>query len=303
MRWIKQGLIFEPPTNLGWMVAYAILPVADWLGDDMYRVYFTGRDQSNRSQIGFFEFNITQPYQILNISKHPILMYGELGCFDENGAISSWIVNHQRKKYLYYVGWNVGSSVPFRNAIGLAVGEDDGRTFHKHSKGPILDRGIYDPCFTASSCVLVEENIWKMWYLSCVKWEIEDGKPKHYYHIKYAESDNGIEWTRNGIVCIDFKTVDEYAISRPCVLKEGGIYKMWYSYRGASYRIGYAESHDGVYWERKDEQAGIDVSNSGWDSEMIEYPFVFDHGGQRYMLYNGNGYGKTGIGLALLSSG
>jgi len=33
---------------------------------------------------------------------------------------------------------------------------------------------------------------------------------------------------------------------------------------------------------------------------MIEYPYVFEHKGERYMLYNGNGYGKTGIGIAVL---
>jgi hypothetical protein len=49
-----------------------------------------------------------------------------------------------------------------------------------------------------------------------------------------------------------------------------------------------------------DAEVGIGVSADGWDSEMIEYPFVFDHAGSRYMLYNGNGYGKTGIGLAVL---
>jgi predicted GH43/DUF377 family glycosyl hydrolase len=75
---------------------------------------------------------------------------------------------------------------------------------------------------------------------------------------------------------------------------------MWYSYRGRSYRIGYAESDNGIEWVRKDEEVGIDVSESGWDSEMIEYPYIFDHEGQRYMLYNGNGYGRTGIGLAVL---
>jgi hypothetical protein len=74
---------------------------------------------------------------------------------------------------------------------------------------------------------------------------------------------------------------------------------MWYSYRGESYRTGYAESQDGINWQRKDEEAGIDVSPSGWDSEMIAYAHVFNHRGKRYMLYNGNGYGKTGIGLAV----
>jgi hypothetical protein len=79
---------------------------------------------------------------------------------------------------------------------------------------------------------------------------------------------------------------------------------MWYSYRAQknidTYRIGYAESNDGISWVRKDEEIGIDVSNEGWDSEMICYPYIFDHNGKRYMLYNGNGYGKTGFGLAVL---
>jgi hypothetical protein len=46
----------------------------------------------------------------------------------------------------------------------------------------------------------------------------------------------------------------------------------------------------------------FDVSEEGWDSEMMCYPYVFDHKGERYMLYNGNGYGKSGFGIAKLIS-
>ena len=52
-------------------------------------------------------------------------------------------------------------------------------------------------------------------------------------------------------------------------------------------------------WQRMDHLAGIDVSDSGWDAEMIEYPHVFDHKGRRYMLYNGNHFGESGMGLAV----
>ena len=87
------------------------------------------------------------------------------------------------------------------------------------------------------------------------------------------------------------------------MVKDADVYRMWYSYRGAAYRIGYAESPDGLRWERRDAEAGIGLSASGWDSEMVAYPVVFDHAGERYMLYNGNGYGRTGIGLAVLERG
>jgi hypothetical protein len=138
-----------------------------------------------------------------------------------------------------------------------------------------------------------------MWYVSATGWDLHEGKPRHHYHIKYCESVDGINWRRDGVVCIDYQSPDEYAIARPCVIRENGLYKMWYSYRGEAYRIGYAESKDGLNWVRKDDESGINVSESGWDSEMVAYPYVFQSHNKQYMLYNGNGYGKTGIGLAI----
>lgn len=63
---------------------------------------------------------------------------------------------------------------------------------------------------------------------------------------------------------------------------------------------GYAESKNELTWERKDIDVGIYVFSSDWDSEMICYPFVLEHKGEKYMLYNG--YGKTGFELAVLDS-
>jgi hypothetical protein len=135
-----------------------------------------------------------------------------------------------------------------------------------------------------------------MWYVSGVKW-LNPDLPR--YNIKYAESTDGLHWERPGVTCIDFASPEENALARPCVMKEDGIYKMWYAYKGESYRIGYAESRDGFEWMRLDSEAGIDVSSTGWDSQMIEYAYVFNHKQKKIMLYNGNDYGKDGIGLAI----
>jgi hypothetical protein len=75
---------------------------------------------------------------------------------------------------------------------------------------------------------------------------------------------------------------------------------MWFGSRKKSYSIGYAESEDGKSWIRKDSDVGIAPSSSGWDSEGVTYPFLFEHSGQMYMLYNGNHYGRTGFGIAVL---
>jgi hypothetical protein len=298
-RWIKKGLVFAPTPIGDWLRTHAALPVTDRAGD-FYRVYFSGRDSQGRAQIGYFEINLEDIGATARISEKPVIGLGSLGTFDDSGVTSSCIVNHNGKKYHYYSGWSLGVTVPFYFYIGLAVSTDGGRTFDRQSPSPILERNAIDPYLTASPCVLIEKDIWRMWYVSGTGWEMSGRKPRHRYHIKYAESKDGIHWHRTGIVCIDYQSPGEYAIARPWVINDQGLYRMWYSYRGEAYRIGYAESADGIVWTRCDDEAGIDVSGAGWDSEMIEYPCVFDHRGRRYLLYNGNEYGATGIGLAIL---
>lgn len=298
-KWKKLGMVFCPSGETEWMLTHAAVPIAENLNGDIFRIYFSSRDRDNRSFTGYVVVDISNPNHILEISDQPVLAPGSLGEFDDSGAMASWLTTYRDSRYLYYIGWNLGVTVPFRNSIGLSVSTKD-KKFERHSNGPLLDRTMDEPHFCASCCVVPGEAGWRMWYLSCTGWDLRDGRPEHQYHIKYAESDDGIHWQRNGLVAIDFANDKEYAISRPSVLWDKDRWKMWYSFRGQAYRIGYAESVDGKQWKRLDDQVGIDVSVAGWDSDMIEYPFVFDHKGQRYMLYNGNGYGKTGFGLAIL---
>ena len=304
MKWTKKGLIIKPTGNLDWMVTHASVPFAECIGGDIYRIYFSGRDSRNRSLIGYAEIDINEPGKVLYITKEPVLGLGVLGCFDDNGVTPSWIVNHGGKKYLYYIGWNAGATVRMSLIAGLAVSRDGGKTFTRVSLGPLLERTDTEPySILTAPCVLLEDGVWRMWYVCGTGWEVtqNDFMPKHYYHIRYAESLDGLAWNTEETVCIDFEG-REYAIARPVVYKEGGTYKMWYCRRGGwnTYRAGYAESDDGLSWKRLDDITGIDVSQGGWDSEMICYPFVFTHEGQTYMLYNGNGYGRTGCGYAVL---
>ncbi len=302
MRWRKLDRIFAPVRVGDWATSHAAVPFALPLETHRWRIYFSARDHRNRAHTAFFEIDLRRPGQTLRVCDRPVLAPGPLGAFDEDGAMGSWIVRDGDRLLLYYTGWNVGKTVPFRNSIGLAESNDGGESFQRLSAGPILDRGIHDPFFVANPSVLVEDGRWRMWYLSCVEWQATANGPVHRYHIKVAESADGVEWCRQGLVGIDFKDRDEIALSRPCVLRDADRARMFYSYRGERYRIGYAESADGLSWRRRDEEVGIDVAATGWDSEMIAYAFVFDADGERYMLYNGNGYGATGIGLAVLEA-
>jgi predicted GH43/DUF377 family glycosyl hydrolase len=301
MKWEKKGLIFRPNPSYDWMVSHASLPTPIHIESDIYRVYFSSRDESNRSHIGYVEVDINQPDKILHLSKAPALMPGPLGNFDDHGVYVGSILTHNKKIYLYYTGWNPGKDRPlFYASIGLAISKDGGKTFQRFSNAPILARSEHDPCSAMTPFVMIEGSVWRMWYVSGMKWEIVNERMQSYYNIKYAESRDGVKWDRRGVVCIDFIGKNETNIGHPWITKESNFYRMWYSYnRGKGYRIGYAESRDGVKWDRKDNKAGIYISKSGWDSEAIEHPRVFEHKGVKYMLYCGNNFGREGFGLAV----
>jgi predicted GH43/DUF377 family glycosyl hydrolase len=308
MKWDKLGVVFAPDNHYDWMKTHAANPVAEHRGGDYFRVYFGCRDAQNRSSVGFVDIDLTDTAKVVDVAKQPVIAPGDLGSFDDSGTSMGCLVARGTKRYLYYLGWNLGVTVPWRNSIGLAVSNAPGEPFVKYSRAPIVDRCEVDPFSVSYPWVLRDGERMKMWYGSNLRWYGSNLSWGHEqgdmaYVLKYAESSDGIHWERDGVIAMDLKTPAESAICRPCVVKEEEGYRMWYSYRGEKYRIGYAESSDGLVWDRKDEHVGIAPSASGWDSEMIEYPFVFVHAGTRYMLYNGNGYGATGIGLAILENG
>lgn len=310
-KWDKKGLIYKPSGKIEWSQTHAQVPVADYIEDQgIIKVYFSTRDGQGRSLPSYAILDCDDPKKVLEISQTPILSLGEAGCFDDCGVMPSWITNNGEQKYLYYIGWNVRNTIPYHNSVGLAISEDGGSTFTKFSNGPLWDRDYNEPHYSGTSCVINDEGIWKNWYLSCTEWREVGGKVEPRYHLKYAESSDGINWVRNGHVAIDYRSEDEAGIVKASVIKEDDYYYMWFSFRNFnnyrtdksnSYRIGLAISKDGKRWDRIDQNGGLDVSADGWDSLMVEYPHVIKVKNKILMFYNGNGFGASGFGYAELN--
>ncbi|AWI25654.1 glycoside hydrolase family protein [Flavobacterium pallidum] len=304
--WLKRGVVMHVDNDNEWMVSHACVPTAIQINPETIRVYYAPRNQSGKSIPTYFDVSSKDPSKLLYKHDKAILDLGALGTFDDDGIMPCSAVRiSENCIYLYYVGWNPSVSVPYRNAIGLAISHDNGDTFTKAFQGAIVERNRNEPFFTASPFVLKEDNVWHLWYASSTGFVIVDDKPEPLYEIKYAFSHDGIDWNRPNITCIAPSKQYE-CTARPTVIKEDGVYKMWFTYRGSvdyrggkeSYRIGYAESKDAVHWERMDSRAGIGLSEEGWDAAMQTYPSVINVGSKKYLFYNGNGFGKTGIGLA-----
>ena len=299
--WTKLGLLIGPSHEIEWLAGgsgpcCAVVNPGD---TSLVDLYISGRDVENRSRVGLARFSLNSE-TIVEVCELPVLSLGTRGAFDENGTSYPSVVLHRGQFLMYYTGWIKGVHVPWYNDLGLAVSED-GLAFERVSRAPLMPRGDHDNLGIGSSCVLRDGDTWHMWYTRFDRWGACPEDHPHYYNIKHAVSSDGLAWFPDARVCIDFRDSTEYAVAKPCVLKVCGRFVMWYCHRGMSYRPGLAVSDDGQQWTRLDQRVGISNSETGWDSEMICYPHVFDAGENFYMFYNGNRYGVEGLGLARAS--
>ena len=297
IKWKKIGLFIKPKKNLYWSLSHAMIPTPQDLGRGIFRIYFSGRNETNKSHIGWADIDLNEPFKVIRYSEVPVLSPGDLGCFDDNGVTPSCILDLGNNQLgLYYIGWNPGSTVRMNLFGGLAI-RNNGEDFLRWSRAPIIERSITDPFLNTAPWVVKVDDEYRMYYVSGIEWKHKD-LPR--YNIKLAKSKDGKTWIRDGHVCIDFKNNNENALARPYVIYENNIWKMWFSYKGKNYKLGYAESKDGINWIRNDNFSGISVGLKGdFDSEMIAYAAVVKFKEHHFMFYNGNNYGYEGIGLAI----
>lgn len=304
MQWRKQGVVWRPTGQRWWARSHATCPTPVWLQDGTLRFYVQSRDAVNVGRVGYVDVDPDRPTQVVRVSEDPVLDVGAPGHFDDNGAFQTSVLRGPDGRLLmYYVGFELSVHVRYRLLTGLAVSDDEGESFHRVRTTPILERSDAEPLFRCGTFVRLEGGRYRLWYVAGGAWTEVNGKALPVYDLRYLESEDGMAWPSTGRVTLPLDDPNEHGFGRPYVLKSGTGYQMFFSVRKAdvgAYRMGYAESSDGVTWTRKDRELGLDVSGAGWDSESIAYPAVVDTGGHRWMYYNGNDFGGTGFGVAEL---
>ena len=313
-KWEKLGKIFDPKDYKieSWMQEFAQSPSV-LIFEKHVRIYFCSRpasvaDDQYLGLLTYIDLDRQNLLRIVNICKGPILSLGAYGAFDEFGMGPVSAIRDQDEVRVYYTGWTQCESVPFNTAIGLAISHDNGGSFTKLGAGPILSFSPDEPFLLGSPQIRKYDEKWYLWYVAGKEWLLIENRPAPVYKIRMASSEDGINWVKFGRDLIENKLGEHECQACPDVIFRDGKYHMFFSYRHShnykskvgGYRIGYAYSVDMINWERCDEMAGIDISEKGWDSEMVCSPHVFMLDGETYMLYHGNGMECSGIGLAKL---
>jgi predicted GH43/DUF377 family glycosyl hydrolase len=312
--WRKLGKVFTPQevTGRAWLREFAQAP-ATLVFDDVVRVYFSCRPPADErgqyvSYSAWVDLDRSDLLRIVRIADQPILTLGELGSFDEFGTYPVSIIRDGARILAYYGGWTRCESVPFNVAIGAATSSDEGRTFSRLGSGPVIGYSADEPFVVSGPKVRRFDGRWYMFYIAGRRWKVVAGRPEPVYKIRMATSSDGVAWTKANKDLVESRLEEDEAQASPDVIYSGGRYHMFFCYRGSvdyrgrsnGYRIGYASSADLDQWTRDDARVGIDVSEGGWDAEMISYPHVFELDGRFYMAYLGDQVGRFGFGLAVL---
>jgi hypothetical protein len=304
--WEKLGRVYVAQGEEPWAQRRAYLPTSLAIDEQRIRVFVAFLDDDMVGRLAYVDVSARDPTEVLNVSERPVLDVGEPGTFDDSGVNPLSLFRHDGRVWLYYVGWQRSTRVPYFLFTGLAYSDDDGLSFRRHARVPVLDRTDAEPTLRSGTFVTPARDGggFRAWYVAGESWIESRGKPRPTYGMRYLESPDGVTWPQQGTPCLEPAAPDEYGFGRPYVLDDGERLRMWYSVRSHSlgYRLGYAESADGIVWERRDDEAGIDVSDDGWDSEMIHCGWVQPTPFGTYLFYNGNGYGETGFGVAALRS-
>ena len=297
MSWTKLGMIYKVNSSHPLLTSHASNPLAMHLKDDLFRVFYSGRDKDKKSSVSYVDIDVCN-LKVVSENSHPLIEYGPEDSFYSHGiSIGNIYSGPNRSEYILFMAWQIRENTHWKGEIGRLELSNSNR-LNLNPQIPFMKNDEIDPISLSYPFVLYHEGIYKMWYGSTISWSSKNGEMIHV--IKYATSKDAEVWEKHG-VAIPFQLGVAQAFSRPTVIIDEDGYHMWYSYRdgtGRKYRIGYSTSDDGLEWVNHLDEVGITVSSNGWDSEMICYPFVFNHKGERYMLYNGNDYGKHGFGIA-----
>lgn len=317
-KWEKLGLVFEPnklAERPSWMVDFAQAPNVI-IFEKHVRVFFCCRSQPDANQqwvsrCAFVDLDRNDLFRILKIPSEPVIDVGEVGSFDEFGTYPFSVCRDGDDILAVYGGWSRCESVPFNISLGLARSSNGGLRFVKQGLGPVLSHSPDEP-FTVTSPKLRKYNgTWYLAYTAGRRWiSADDGRAEIIYKLRIATSKDCVNWKRLNSDIIASKLGEDEAQACPDIFFANGKYHMFYCYRHGldfrnnperTYRIGYASSTNLMNWIRDDSQVDLDISESGWDNEMVAYPTVFELDGTIYMMYAGNGVGKTGFGLARLN--
>ncbi|UCG69418.1 MAG: hypothetical protein JSV09_16890, partial [Thermoplasmata archaeon] len=217
---------------------------------------------------------------------NPVVDLGSSGSWDSNSVGACTVLDNGTKYHMWYSGMNDTYA-----RVGYAAGHaklPDIGSWIKNPVNPVLtlgSSGVWDDYYVGHPTILYKDNVYHMWYSG------DDGTST--LRIGYANSTDGVMWIKNPTnPVLDVGPGGSWDGARtysPTVIFDGAIYHMWYTgYNDTNFRIGYANSSDGITWIKHPQNPVLDLGSPGeWDDSRVYAPCVLYDGIKFHMWYSG----------------
>ena len=136
--WHKLGQLYSPSTHGRHpkLLTHAANPLAVHMHDDVYRIFYSGRDNNNRSSVGAVDIDIVRKI-IISDHYEPFFEHGGLGSYFADGVSIGNCYKVGDKTYMLFMGWQTPNNQHWRGDIGRLV-LNENLTLELDSKSPFI---------------------------------------------------------------------------------------------------------------------------------------------------------------------
>lgn len=264
---------------------------------DRVKVYFSARDARNKSSIYSQTFSFQGGKLVKDAGESMLeLSYDQCGDFAKDGISMGSYLSQPHAEWIYFLGWHLTQDVPWRNSIGLMQKAREGNAKWMPVDHPVIPLSDENPHSLSYPWVIKNGEGYEAYYGSNRIWG-QDGRMEHV--IKKSRSRDGLQWDHLSGHLFELSAA-ETAFSRPAITPFEDGYLMVLSVKGGDgrYTMQWKYSENLENW--KSVNAVIEGAREEWESNERAYGSPFFHKGDLYVLYNGDGYGKTGFGALKL---
>jgi hypothetical protein len=265
---------------------------------DRVRLFYAACDTDMRARVFFADFEREPPFRVIGRSPGPVLDLGPPGAFDCDGVNATQAFEAEGRLALLYVGWRRGpAETPYTLFAGTAFSDDAGGRFDR-TGAPLLAPCAGERLFRTAAFIEPRPDGYRMIYIGGDAFVGgADGKRLPIYSLRELESSSLWDWKAPSRVLMA-PAEGEIGFGRPVSYQTGGDRRLMLSVRTeAGYRL-VETAREFDPGARPAMYEVIQRPFEDWEREMICFGAPCRAGDYELLFYNGNGYGRSGAGLA-----
>jgi hypothetical protein len=293
--WRKLGRVLQA-SGAPLSRSHVMLPTP-WVMGDRLRVFYASCDDDLRGRIFFADFAPEPPFPLIAASPEPVFDVGPAGAFDCDGVNPSQVIETDGDLALLYIGWRRGPAAePYTLFAGLAVSRDQGLSFTRRAE-PLLPPRPGERLFRTAPFIDHDGDGYRLLYIGGDGFvEGEGGRRTPVYSLMEQRSAGLWDWDgpARALMSPDV-AAGEVGFGRPVITPER---RLMVSLRTlAGYRLVETDLEFDPQ-TRPPLSPVIPPPLGAWEAEMTCFGAPCIVGANEVLVYNGDGYGRTGMGLA-----